>query len=136
MTGLAASTLRYYESIGVIDPIGRDATSGHRVYTESDLDRLMSIACLSATGLSVSDMRRYVANGRQGPAAAHEQIELLDAQRVRLAAELEHLQIRQRYVELKIRYWHAVEAGDSELADDIGSEARTLAGQLQSGTRK
>ena len=35
LTGLPASTLRYYESIGVIAPVGRGATSGHRVYDEA-----------------------------------------------------------------------------------------------------
>lgn len=31
LTGLPASTLRYYESIGVIAPISRGASSKHRV---------------------------------------------------------------------------------------------------------
>ena len=78
LTGLPASTLRYYESIGVIAPISRGASSKHRVYDEEDLDQLMWVACLAATGMSVSDMRQYVANGQLGPAAAGEQIELLD----------------------------------------------------------
>ena len=135
LTGLPASTLRYYESIGVIEPISRGATSGHRVYSESDLNRLMSIACLSATGLSVSDMRQYVANGRLGAAAAREQIELLVAQGERLSAEAEHLKIRQRYVALKISYWQAVDAGDGDRADTISAEARSLIGRLQQSTK-
>ena len=69
-TGLPASTLRYYESIGVIAPISRGASSRHRVYDEDDLDQLMWVACLAATGMSVADMRQYVANGQLGPAAA------------------------------------------------------------------
>src|SRR6188472_2020751 len=89
LTGLPASTLRYYESIGVISPVSRGASSGHRVYDEEDLDQLMWVACLAATGMSVSDMRAYVANGSVGPAAAHEQIELLVAQEGRLAEEAE-----------------------------------------------
>jgi DNA-binding transcriptional MerR regulator len=66
LTGLPASTLRYYESIGVITPISRGASSKHRVYDEDDLDQLMWIACLAATGMSVADMRQYVANSRSG----------------------------------------------------------------------
>ena len=48
LTGLPASTLRYYESIGVIAPIGRGETSKQRVYSENDLDTLVWVACLSA----------------------------------------------------------------------------------------
>jgi DNA-binding transcriptional MerR regulator len=45
LTGLPSSTLRYYES-------------KHRVYTEDDLDTLTRVACLRATGMSISGMRR------------------------------------------------------------------------------
>lgn len=131
LTGLPASTLRYYESIGVITPIGRGASSKHRVYEEDDLDHLMWVACLAATGMSVDDMRRYVANGQLGPAAAGDQIELLAAQERRLALEAERIAVRQRYVRLKIDYWHAVEAGDSQRAELLSGEARTLADQLK-----
>jgi DNA-binding transcriptional MerR regulator len=131
LTGLPASTLRYYETIGVIAPISRGESSKHRVYDEGDLDQLMWIACLAATGMSVSDMRKYVANGRLGRAAAGEQIELLAAQERRLALEAEHIALRQRYVRLKIDYWHAVEAADAERADLLSSEARALADELK-----
>ena len=136
LTGLPASTLRYYESIGVIAPISRGASSKHRVYDEDDLDQLMWIACLAATGMSVSDMRQYVANGQLGPAAAGEQIDLLAQQQRRLAAEAEHLALRQRYVRLKIDYWHAVQAGDDARADLIGTEARALADDLKQTRNK
>ena len=131
LTGLPASTLRYYESIGVISPISRGASSKHRMYDENDLDQLMWVACLAATGLSVSDMRQYVANGRRGPEAAADQIELLSAQSARLRIEAEHLAVRQRYVRIKIDYWYAVEAGDEERADLLSREARVLADELK-----
>jgi DNA-binding transcriptional MerR regulator len=131
LTGLPASTLRYYESIGVIEPISRGASSKHRVYDEDDLDQLMWVACLAATGLSIGEMRQYLANGRLGREAAVEQIELLEAQERRLAVEAEHVALRQRYVRLKIDYWHAVDAGDSARADLLAGEARSLADALK-----
>lgn len=135
LTGLPASTLRYYESIGVIAPISRGESSKHRVYTEEDLDLLTWVACLNATGMSVEDMRRYVANGALGPEAAAQQIELLSAQRERLAAEAEHVALRARYVQLKIDYWHAVEAGNDAQVEQLSNEAFALAGELKR-TRK
>ena len=131
LTGLPASTLRYYETIGVIAPVSRGASSGHRVYDEDDLDQLMWVACLAATGMSVSDMRKYVANGQLGPSAAAEQVDLLTAQEQRLAVEAEQIALRQRYVRLKIDYWRAVDAGDTERADLLASEARALADVLR-----
>jgi DNA-binding transcriptional MerR regulator len=136
LTGLPASTLRYYESIGVIPPISRGASSKHRVYDEDDLDQLMWVACLAATGLSVGDMRQYVANGRLGRQAASEQVELLEAQAERLVREAEHLAVRQQYVRLKIDFWHAVAAGDEGRSEELSARARILADELKrTGTR-
>jgi DNA-binding transcriptional MerR regulator len=131
LTGLPASTLRYYESIGVIAPVGRGASSGHRVYDDADLDQLMWVACLAATGMSVSDMKQYVANGRLGPEAAPQQIELLAEQERRLAVEATQVVLRQQYVRIKIDYWHAVQSGDTAGAERLSSQARTLADELK-----
>ena len=129
LTGLPASTLRYYESIGVIAPISRGASSKHRVYDEDDLDQLMWVACLAATGMSVSDMRQYVTNGELGPSAAGAQIELLE--RSSSGTRAEYIRPAPAYVRLKIDYWHAVDAGDTARAELLSSEARTLADELK-----
>ena len=131
LTGLPASTLRYYETIGVIAPVSRGASSRHRVYDESDLDQLMWVACLAATGMSVSDMRQYVANGQLGPSAATEQVELLAQQERRLAREAKQLAVRQRYVRLKMDYWQAVDADDADRSELLSKEARALADELK-----
>ena len=130
LTGLPASTLRYYESIGVIAPVSRDASSKHRVYDENDLDQLLWVACLAATGMSVASMRQYVANGQAGPSAAGEQVRLLTEQERRLALEADRIVLRQRYVRLKIDYWQAVQAGDHRRAETLSTEARALADEL------
>lgn len=134
LTGLPASTLRYYESVGVIDQIARGESSKHRVYDEADLDQLMWVACLAATGMSVADMRAYVANGSLGPAAANAQVALLTAQQERLEVEAEQVALRQRYVRIKIDYWHAIGAGDHARAELLSGEARVLADALKRST--
>jgi DNA-binding transcriptional MerR regulator len=135
LTGLPASTLRYYESIGVIAPVSRGASSKHRVYDEDDLDQAMWVACLAATGMSVSDMRKYVANGRLGASAAREQIELLTEQQRRLALEAEQIALRRRYVALKIDFWAATDAGDDARAELLSGQARELADELKRAGR-
>lgn len=127
LTGLPSSTLRYYESIGIVEPISRGSSSKHRVYTENDLGVLDAIACLSATGMSIQSMRAYMQNRNRGAEGADEQVELLTSQRRYLAAEAKLLKVRQQYVELKIDYWNAVAAGDESKAQEIGAQARKLA---------
>lgn len=40
ISGLPESTLRYYEQIGIIAPITRDPSSGHRAYSESSSKKI------------------------------------------------------------------------------------------------
>ena len=115
----------------MITPISRGASSKHRVYDDNDLDQLTWIACLAATGMSVADMKQYVANRALGPAAADDQVALLVEQQERQAREAEPLALRQQYVELKIAYWQAVAAGEDDRAATVGDEARALADDLK-----
>lgn len=134
LTGLPASTLRYYEQIGVIAPIGRGASSGHRVYDDGDLDQLMWVSCLAATDMSIGDMRAYMANNRLGAEAAADQRRLLEEQQARLRSEAEALALRQRYVALKIDYWRAVADRDTARSEQISRQARELADELRAVT--
>ncbi len=134
LSGLPESTLRYYETIGIIEPITRDSSSKHRVYSEDDINTIVSIACLSATGMSLQNMRTYLKNRDQGATAANQQIGLLEAQKQRLAQEAHYLEKRQRYVELKIAYWQAVEDGNPDEAETIGRRALTIAKNLKLST--
>jgi DNA-binding transcriptional MerR regulator len=57
-TGFAASTLRYYEQVGLV-PAER-ATNGYRTYTDDQLVRLQFIARAKRLGLSLDDIRDLV----------------------------------------------------------------------------
>lgn len=136
LTGLAASTLRYYEKIGLIGSIPRGQSSHQRVYSADLLDLLTSIACLSATGMSIADMRAYLGNRGKGALAADEQARLLEAQRRHLDAEAQRLRVRKQYVELKIAYWQAVRAGDDKQAAQISQQAKSVAEKLRDEEEK
>jgi DNA-binding transcriptional MerR regulator len=43
-SGLSEPTLRYYEEVGLIGPVSRDASSGHRRYREQDIDTVYHLA--------------------------------------------------------------------------------------------
>jgi MerR family transcriptional regulator, aldehyde-responsive regulator len=124
--GLPESTLRYWERIGLVRRIDRDDSSRHRRYTADDVAMLETLANLRAVGLSIEDMRRYLAGARRGDQAAREQRELFEAHARRLAAEIEAIELRRRYLDLKVRYWSAREVGDLDKASDIADELGPL----------
>ena len=113
-SGLSEPTLRYYEEVGLVGPVDRDARSRHRRYDDADLDVLQALACLRALGMGIEDMRTYQANrGRGGRAVAAEQRDLLLRHADRLAAEIAALHTRLDYLREKSALWDARARGDA-----------------------
>lgn len=131
LTGLPASTLRYYESIGLVNPVQRGETSKHRVYAQSDMDILDTVACLNATGMKLEDMKKYIANATSDVTDAYEQVALLKAQKAKLDEEERQISLRRQYVSLKIDYWKAYERGDKKRVEEISAQAKSLANDLK-----
>jgi len=65
--GMTAHTLRYYERVGLIQPVGR-ARNGHRRYTESDAAWLNFLHCMRGTNMPIREMQRYAALREVGDA--------------------------------------------------------------------
>ncbi|WP_455349856.1 Cu(I)-responsive transcriptional regulator [Kiloniella litopenaei] len=55
VSGLPAKTIRYYESIGLIEPAGR-TSSGYRAYQEKDIETLKFIQRARSLGFSISEV--------------------------------------------------------------------------------
>jgi DNA-binding transcriptional MerR regulator len=131
ISGLPESTLRYYEQIGIISPVSRDPSSGHRAYSDDDLERLTTISCLAATGMPLESMRQYLANTMDGPQGARRQMELLDAQALRLAAKAESIRMQQAYVSFKTLYWRAVAEGRDDEAKQLVEQNHDIIDQVK-----
>ena len=120
-SGLTEPTLRYYEEVGLIGPIARDPSSGHRRYGEHDIDTLQALACLRAMGVGIEDMRTYQANRAMGHAKAGEQRDLLLRHAERIETEIETLRVHLTYLRAKAALWDARERKDRDaelLADE------------------
>jgi DNA-binding transcriptional MerR regulator len=126
LTGLSEHTLRYYERIGLIQPVQRQESSGHRRYSPTDLAKLETLACLRATGMPIEQMRRYFELRSRGADAAAAQQALLAAHLQELQRRMAALQAHIAYVEHKIAYWCAVEAHDEPEAARIARETQEL----------
>jgi MerR family transcriptional regulator, copper efflux regulator len=113
-SGLSGPTLRYYEEVGLIGPIERDASSRHRRYREEDLDTLQALACLRAMGVGIEDMRTYQANRALGHQAAGEQRNLLLRHAERVEAQIATLHTHLDYLRAKAALWDARDHGDAD----------------------
>ncbi|AKU64568.1 hypothetical protein ADJ76_01235 [Schaalia meyeri] len=131
LVGLPASTLRYYEDVSVIPAIARDPSSGHRIYMEEDLELLTWVACLSASGMSIADMREYVRSGLGGERDISEFVALLEHQDERLREEAQIIELRREFLRTKVAYWRAVKREDTPEAARLDAAARALAERLK-----
>lgn len=128
---LSEPTLRYYEQVGLIGPIARDATSGHRRYREEDLDSLQVLACLRAMGVGIEDMRTYQANRVIGRSTAGEQRDILTRHAERIEREIATLQVHLRYLEAKAALWDAREKDDGAAEEEAVARVQVMLGELE-----
>ena len=78
-TGLAESTLRYYEKKGLIR-VARDG-GGRRDYAAGDIEWIKFLRRLKETGMPLREIRRYSQLRYAGDATMPERLEMLRAHR-------------------------------------------------------
>ncbi|HJQ44698.1 MAG TPA: MerR family transcriptional regulator [Amycolatopsis sp.] len=82
-TGLTVRTLHHYDHIGLVCPSGRTA-SGHRLYDESDVQRLYEVLALRQLGLALDDIGAALSGTSSLPELLAQHREHLDRQLVAL----------------------------------------------------
>ena len=105
---MTAHTLRYYERVGLIQPVGR-ARNGHRRYSEADEAWLNFLHCMRATNMSIRDMQRYAALREQGDSTSELRRKLLEEHQATIAAQITELQKAHALLTHKIANYKAVE---------------------------
>jgi DNA-binding transcriptional MerR regulator len=103
-TGLSEHTLRYYERVGLIEPVER-AENGHRRYSPGDLGWIEFLKCLRATGMPVTQMKAYADLARQGDQTVGSRLGLLEEHRCAVLRQIEELQQHLAVLDRKISYY-------------------------------
>ena len=106
-TGLSAHTLRYYERVGLIHPIGREENT-RRNYTADDIGWIEFLMKLRATGMSIKDMQRYAELQRQGDETLPERVEMLKSLRGHVEARIDELNEHLKLVRYKIEIYSQI----------------------------
>jgi MerR family transcriptional regulator, aldehyde-responsive regulator len=88
---ISSDTLRYYERIGLFQPVNRNA-SGIRDYSEIDLRRVEFIKCMRRAGLPIEVLIEYVGLVQEGDQTIEARKEILKEQRELLAARMKEMQ--------------------------------------------
>ncbi len=101
-TGLSAHTLRFYEQQGLLpDAVRRDG-SGHRVFTEEQVQWLLVCVKMRSSGISLPDIRRYTQLQHDGSDTVPERYEILCRHQQKVRAQLAELQQVLGIIERKV----------------------------------
>lgn len=88
---LTADTLRYYERVGLLPPVGRTA-GGIRCYTEHDCRWVGFIKCMRTAGVGVQPLANYVRLFNQGDETAGARKKILVDERDRITQKMADMQ--------------------------------------------
>ena len=98
--GISAHTLRYYERIGLVR-VGRDA-SGYRRYDAAAVRRLVFLTRMRTSGMTISDLQRYVDMVEAGRDTVPERLAMLTEHRSVLRTRIDELQLALSATDYKI----------------------------------
>ena len=77
LVGVSAYTLRYYEKVGLLRNIKRDS-SGHRFYTQNDVEWVRFIVRLKDTGMDLEGIKHYADLREVGDSTLQQRRQLLE----------------------------------------------------------
>jgi DNA-binding transcriptional MerR regulator len=112
-TGLSVHTLRYYERIGLLDPLLR-GPDGHRRFQAIDLAWIEFLTRLRATGMSIKDMGRFAQLRRQGPKTIGLRRRMLENHAATVERQMAALSDSLRVVREKIETYGIMEDGNDD----------------------
>lgn len=98
--GVNPHTLRYYERIGLVC-VPRDG-AGHRRYDAAAVRRLVFLARMRTSGMSISDLRHYVDLVDAGGDTVPERMDMMLEHRDTLRSQIAQLQLALAATEYKI----------------------------------
>jgi len=104
-TGLSPHTLRYYERDGLMLHEVDRTPAGRREYSDRDVNGIIMVARLRATGMPVRVIRRYAELVRKGPGNEEARLAILEAHRERVLVQLAEATENLNAIESKIELY-------------------------------
>ncbi|CAK7011654.1 MAG: HTH-type transcriptional regulator AdhR [Paraeggerthella hongkongensis] len=101
---LSADTLRYYERIGLLSNITRNA-SGIRDYSDQDCARVQFVKCMRKAGVSIEALIEYMRLFEQGDDTIAARKALLEEQRDLVRKRIAEMQAGLDRLDYKIEHY-------------------------------
>lgn len=111
-------TLKFYCNQGLVPNVKRDSNN-RRIFDDRDVAWLESLACLKKCGMSIQEMKEYLALCLEGESSIPKRKEILDKKRNDLLLQLESLENSIGYIDKKQEFYDDVLCGKTKYHSNL-----------------
>ncbi|OUQ17286.1 MerR family transcriptional regulator [Lachnoclostridium sp. An138] len=109
-TDMTYQALKFYFNEGLIPNVKRDKNN-RRVFDERDVKWIKDLVCLKKCGMSIQEMKDYLALCLQGQSTIPQRQKMLDKKREALLTSMEELKGCVNYIDWKQNFYNDVLSG-------------------------
>lgn len=109
-TNMTYQTLKFYCNEGLVPNVKRDKNN-HRVFNERDLKWIGDLVCLKKCGMSIDEMRTYLALCLKGESTIGERKVMLEKKQNALRESIKALEESIAYIDWKQNFYDEVQSG-------------------------
>ena len=118
LTGMAYENLKYYCNTGLVPNVKRSANN-RRVFDEHDIAWIKSLTCLKKCGMTIEEMKQYLAYCLQGPASIPVRKVMLEKKLAILEEKKKDIQESIDYIGWKQNFYNDVLSGKRPYISDL-----------------
>lgn len=117
-TGLTYDTLKFYCNEGLIPNVKRDKNN-YRVFNDKDIAWIKSLSCLKSCGMSIVEMKEYLALCLKGESTIPERQEILNNKLKELEHKINKIQDSINYIHWKQNFYNDVLNGKTQYYSNL-----------------
>ena len=116
--GMSYQTLKFYCNQGLVPNVKRDKNN-YRIFDNHDIEWIKSLSCLKKCGMSIDEMKEYLALCLKGESTIPERKTILDVKRKKLIEELNQIQSSIDYIDWKQGFYNDVLYGKTKYYSNL-----------------
>ena len=121
LTNMTYETLKFYCNEGLVPNVKRNSRN-YRVFDDHDIKWIQSLNCLKSCGMSIAEMKEYLALCLEGESTIPERKVILDAKKEALLHSIAELQKAAAFIDWKQNFYDDVLSGKTEYYSNLVPE--------------
>lgn len=121
LTNMTYENLKFYCNEGLVPNVKRDRRN-YRVFDEHDIKWIQSLNCLKSCGMSIAEMKQYLALCTEGEGTIPERKVILAEKKETLLQSITELQKAVAYIDWKQRFYDDVLSGKTAYYSNLVPE--------------